>query len=105
MKTNERLHNYTNGFIENCNTCVGVRDNQVVSSYKKGIRDHKIFEKIHELGVTTVTALMEVVNTLIDTDEALVNQFDSDTKSDVCSSGTAGDSSSSCASGLQRCSR
>jgi hypothetical protein len=45
--------------------CVGVRDDQVVESYKN------IFGKIHELGATTVAALMEVSN-LIDTDKALV---------------------------------
>jgi hypothetical protein len=37
---------------------------------------------------------MEVVNKLIDTDGALVNQFDSNAKSDMGTSGTAGDSSS-----------
>jgi hypothetical protein len=94
MKTNERLHDYTNQFFENCNTCVGVRDDQVIDRYKKGIRDHKIFKKIHESGATIVAALMEVVNKLIDTNEALVNQFDSGAKRDAGASGTAGDSSS-----------
>jgi hypothetical protein len=65
-----------------------------VDSYKKDIRDRKIFEKIHESGATTVATLMEVVNKLIDTDEALVNQFDSDAKRVVGASGTASDSSS-----------
>jgi hypothetical protein len=37
---------------------------------------------------------MEVVNTLIDTDEALVNQFDSDAKRDAGVSGAAGGASS-----------
>jgi anti-sigma regulatory factor (Ser/Thr protein kinase) len=37
---------------------------------------------------------MEVVNKLIDIEEALVNQFDHDGKQDVSTSGTAGDSSS-----------
>jgi hypothetical protein len=63
----------TNQFFENRNTCVGVRDDQVVDSCKKGIKDHKIFVKIHESGATTVVALMEVINKLIDTDEAMVN--------------------------------
>jgi hypothetical protein len=63
----------TNQFFENRNTCVGVRDDQVVDSCKKGIKDHKIFVKIHEFGATTVVALMEVINKLIDTDEAMVN--------------------------------
>jgi hypothetical protein len=37
---------------------------------------------------------MEVVNKLIDTEEALVNQFDHDGKKDVDTSSVAGDSSS-----------
>jgi hypothetical protein len=94
MKPNERLHDYTNRFFENRNTYVGVKDDQVVESYKKGVSDRKIFEKIHESGATTIASLMEVVNKLIDTDEVLVNQFDYDTKRDAGTSGTAGDSSS-----------
>jgi hypothetical protein len=94
MKTNERLGDYTNRFFENRNTCVSVRDDQVVDSYKKGVKDRKIFEKIHESSATTVETLMEVVKKLIDTDEALVNQFDSDTKRDVGSFGAATDPSS-----------
>jgi hypothetical protein len=53
-----------------------------------------VFEKIHESGATTVATLMEVVHKLIDIDKPLVNQFDSDTKRDVWSSGTATDPSS-----------
>jgi hypothetical protein len=92
-KTGERLRDYINRFFENRNTCVGVRDDQVVDSYKKGLRDHKVFEKIHELGATKVTPLMEVVNKLIDTEEALVNQFDSDGMQDAGTSGATGKSS------------
>jgi hypothetical protein len=47
MKPNERLGDYTNQFFENRNTCFGIRDDQVVDSYKKGLRDRKVFEKIH----------------------------------------------------------
>jgi hypothetical protein len=94
MKTNERLRDYTNQFFENRNTCVGVQDDQVVDSYKKGIRDRKISEKIHESGATTVVTHVEVVNKLIDADEALVNQFDSGAKQDVGTSGTTTDLSS-----------
>jgi hypothetical protein len=79
----ERLRDYTNRFFENRNTRVGVRDDQVIDSYKKGLRDRNIFEKIHESGATTVAPLMEVVNKLIDTEEALVNQFDHDGKQDA----------------------
>jgi hypothetical protein len=94
MKPGERLWDYTNRFFENRNTCVGARNDQVVNSYKKGLRDRKVFEKIHESGATKVAPLMEVVNKLIDTEEALVNQFDHDGKQDVGTSGAAGDSSS-----------
>jgi hypothetical protein len=68
MKPGERLRNYTNRFFENRNTCIGVRDDQVVDNYKKGLRDRKVFEKIHESGAMIVLALMEVVNKLIDTE-------------------------------------
>jgi hypothetical protein len=43
MKNSERLRDYTNQFFENRNTCVGVRDDQVVDSYKKGVRDRTVF--------------------------------------------------------------
>jgi hypothetical protein len=94
MKPDERLRDYTNRFFENRNTCVGVRDDQVIESYKKGLRDHKVFEKIHESGATTVAPLMGVVNKLIDTEEALVNQFDHDGKQDVGTLGAAEDAGS-----------
>jgi hypothetical protein len=65
-----------------------------MESYKKGIKDCKIFEKIHESGATIVTTLMDVVNKLIDTNDVLVNQFDHDAKRDVGTFGTTGDLSS-----------
>jgi hypothetical protein len=94
MKTDERLRDYTDRFFENHNTCVSIRDDQVVDNYKKGLRNHKVFEKIQESGATKVALLMEVVNKLIDTMEALVNQFDNDGKQEASTSGAAGDSSS-----------
>jgi hypothetical protein len=94
MKPGERLRDYTNQFFENRNTCVGVRDDQVVDSYKKGLRDRKVFEKIYESGATAVAPLMEFVSKLIDTEEALVNQFDHDSKQDAGTPGAASDTSS-----------
>jgi hypothetical protein len=91
MKPGEQLRDYTNRFFENRNTCVDVHDDQVVNSYKKGLRDRKVFEKIHESGATAVAPLMEVINKLIDTDEALVTQFDHNSKQDAGTPGTAGD--------------
>jgi hypothetical protein len=40
---------------------------------QKGLRDRKVFEKIHESGTTAVVPLMDVINKLIDTKEALIN--------------------------------
>jgi hypothetical protein len=94
MKPGERLRDYTNQFFEIRNTCVGVQDDQVVDSYKKCLRDRKVFENIHESGTTAVAPLMEVVNKPIDTEEALVNQFDHDGKQGAGTSGTAGDAGS-----------
>jgi hypothetical protein len=91
MKPRERLRDYTNRFFENRNTCVGVQDGQVIDSYKKGLRNCKVFEKIHEFGATKVAPLMEVINKLMDTKEALVNQFDHDGKQDAGTSCAAGD--------------
>jgi hypothetical protein len=93
MRTGERLRDYTNRFFKNRNTCVGAWNDQVVDSYKKGLRDRKVFEKIHESGATVVAPFMVVVNKLIDTEEVLVNQFDSDAMHDADTSSTAGDSS------------
>jgi hypothetical protein len=72
MKPSEQLRD-NNRFFENRKTCVGVRDDQVVDNYKKDLSDCKVFEKIHESGTTTVAPLTEVVNELIDTEEALLN--------------------------------
>jgi hypothetical protein len=94
MKPSERLRDYNNWFFEYRNTCVGVRDNQVVDSYKTGLRGCKVFEKIHESGTAAVAPLMEVVNKLIDIEEALVNHFNHDGKQDADTPGAAGDTSS-----------
>jgi hypothetical protein len=93
MKPGKRLRDYTNRFFENRNTCVGVRDDQV-DSYKKGLRDRKVFEKIHESSAAAVAPLMEVVNKLIDTKETLVHQFDHDGKQDAGTSSATGDACS-----------
>jgi hypothetical protein len=90
MKAGEQLWDYTNRFFENRNTCVSVKDDQVVDSYKKGLRHRKVFEKIHESGATKVMPLMEVINKLIDTEEALANQFDHDDTQDADTTGAAG---------------
>jgi hypothetical protein len=71
-----------------------VCDDRVVDSYKEALRDRKVFDKIHESGTATVAPLMEVVDKLIDMEEALVNQFDHDGKQDASTYGAAGDAGS-----------
>ena len=88
MKPKDRLRDYNNRFFENRNECIRVRDDQIVESYKKGIKDRKLFENIHESGATNIKELMNVVNKLMDTEEALQIQFDADAPG---TSGTAAD--------------
>jgi hypothetical protein len=64
----------------------GVFTRLVVKVFEKGLRDLKVFEKI--------VPLMEAVNKLIDTEEALVNQFDHDGKQDASTPGAAVDADS-----------
>jgi hypothetical protein len=42
IKTGEQLWDYTNWFFKNRNTCVGVQDDQVVDSYKKGLTERSL---------------------------------------------------------------
>jgi hypothetical protein len=48
MRSDETLHEYTNRYFKNCNTLAGVKDDDVITYYKKGITNIKLFEKIHE---------------------------------------------------------
>jgi hypothetical protein len=45
MRRDETLREYTNRYIENRNTLAGVKDEDVISYYKKGITNIKLFEK------------------------------------------------------------
>jgi hypothetical protein len=51
MKPGEWLRDYTNRFFENRNTGVGVRDDQVVDSYKKGLRNRKSLRRSTSLAL------------------------------------------------------
>jgi hypothetical protein len=37
MRSDETLREYTNRYLENCNTLAGVKDDDVIAYYKKGI--------------------------------------------------------------------
>jgi hypothetical protein len=62
MKKGESPQDYTNRFFENSNQLVGVKDEDVIIYYKKGITNINPFEKIHVAGVTTIADLMSYVD-------------------------------------------
>lgn len=47
MRPKETLQDYTDWFFENHNKLDRVKDDQVIDYYKKGIKDLKLFDKIH----------------------------------------------------------
>jgi hypothetical protein len=58
MRRDETPCEYTNRYFENCNTLVGVKDDNVIAYYKKGITNMKLFEKMHESDAKTISDLM-----------------------------------------------
>jgi hypothetical protein len=71
MRHDETLRGYTNRYFENRNTLAGVKDEDVTTYYKKGVTIIKLFEKIHEADVHTITKLMAYVDKLVDTQEVM----------------------------------
>jgi hypothetical protein len=75
MRKDETLHEYTNCYFENHNTLVGIKDEDVIAYYKKGVTNLKLFEKIHEADANTIADLMAYINKLIDTQDVVVHDF------------------------------
>jgi hypothetical protein len=75
MRSDETLCEYTNRYFENRNTLVGVKDNDVITYYKKGITNIKLFEKIHEADAKTIGDLMAYVDKLVDTQDTVMHDF------------------------------
>jgi hypothetical protein len=75
MRRDETLHEYTNRYFENRNTLTGVKDEDVIAYYKKGITNIKLFEKIHEVDAHTITDLMAYVDKLDDTQDAMMHDL------------------------------
>jgi hypothetical protein len=82
MGHNETLWEYTNCYFENRNTLAGVKDEDVIAYYKKGITNIKLFEKIHEADTHTITDLMAYVNKLVDTQNAVMHDFNGEDHDD-----------------------
>jgi hypothetical protein len=75
MRRDETLQECTNRYFENRNTLAGVKDEDVIAYYKKGITNIKLFEKIHEADTHSIANLMAYVNKLVDTQEAVMHDF------------------------------
>jgi hypothetical protein len=75
MRRDDSIHEYTNRYFENRNTLAGVKDEDVIAYYKKGITNIKLFEKIHEADAHTIADLMAYVNKLVDTQDAVMHDF------------------------------
>jgi hypothetical protein len=82
MRRDETLREYTNPYFENRNTLVGVKDEDVIAHYKKGITNIKLFEKIHEADAHTIGDLMAYVDKLVDTQDALMHYFNGEDHDD-----------------------
>jgi hypothetical protein len=65
MRRDETLCEYTNRYFENRNTLVGVKDDDVIAYYKKGITNIKLFDKIHEADAKTIGDLIAYVDKLV----------------------------------------
>jgi hypothetical protein len=75
MRRDKTLREYTNCYFENRNTLAGVKDEDVITYYKKGITNIKLFEKIHEADAHTIADLMAYVDKLVDTQDAVMHDF------------------------------
>jgi hypothetical protein len=75
IRRDETLREYTNRYFENHNTLMGVKDEDVIAYFKKGVTNIKLFEKIHEADAHTITNLMAYVDKLVDTQDAVMHDF------------------------------
>jgi hypothetical protein len=64
-RQDETLREYTNRYFKNCNRLAGVKDEDVIAYYKKGITNIKLFDKIHEADAHTIGDLMAYVDKLV----------------------------------------
>jgi hypothetical protein len=82
MRSDETLREYTNRYFENRNTLAGVKDDDVITYYKKGITNIKLFQKIHEANAKTIGDLMAYVDKLVDTQDAVMHDFNGEDHDD-----------------------
>jgi hypothetical protein len=75
MRCDETLREYTNRYFENRNTLPGVKDEDIIAYYKKGITNIKLFEKIHKADAHTIGDLMAYVDKVVDTQDAVMQDL------------------------------
>jgi hypothetical protein len=82
MRSDETLREYPNCYFENRNTLAGAKNDYVISYYKKGITNIKLFGKIHEADAKTIGDLMAYVDKLVDTEDAVMHDFNGEDHDD-----------------------
>jgi hypothetical protein len=82
MRSDETLREYTNRYFENRNTLAGVKDDDIIAYYKKGITNIKLFEKTHEADAKTIGDLMAYVDKLVDTQDPVMHDFNGEDHDD-----------------------
>jgi hypothetical protein len=82
MRSDETLREYTNRYFENRNHLADVKDDDVITYYKKGITNIKLFEKIHEADAKTIGDLMAYVDKLVGTQDAIMHDFNEEDHDD-----------------------
>jgi hypothetical protein len=82
MRRDETLREYTNCYFENHNTLAGVKYEDVIANYKKGITNIKLFEKIHEANTHTIGDVMAYDDKLVHTQDPVMHDFNSEDHDD-----------------------
>jgi hypothetical protein len=82
MRRDETIQDFTNCYFENRNTLAGVKYEDIITYYKKGVTNIKLFEKIHEADAHTITDLMAYVDKLVNTQDAVMHDFNGEDHDD-----------------------
>jgi hypothetical protein len=82
MRRVETLREYTNRYFENRNTLAGVKDEDIIAYYKKGITNIKLFKKIHEADAHTIVDLMAYIDKLVGTQDVVMHNLNEEDHDD-----------------------
>jgi hypothetical protein len=82
MRHDKTLREYTNRYFETTTPSPVSKDEDVITYYKKGVTNIKFFEKIHEADAHTIADLMAYVDKLVDTQYAVMHDFNGEDHDD-----------------------